>query len=207
MLENDDKQKLEQYIDKIIKGIQTDVNKNIKSGMSDKQLINKVINVTVNKFTPESKMILSSTYNMLMEHTLSSDKYIDSNRKAAFYETDILKELTGKFNFEVPKDVDYRDSGNEINKLVKSGVVVVVGGLISISLESWIPVGIAVVIIGIMALTLKDGPKSGYKETDAVISEYLMNVKQSILLWINSIEKYYDDRVEQLEREMSDNVR
>ena len=152
MLENNDKQKLEQYIDKIIKGIQTDANNNSKAGMSDKQVIEKVINVTVNKFTPESKMILSSTYNMLMEHTLSTAKYTDAEKKAAFYEMDILKELNGKFNFEVLKDISYRESRKEINKWVKSGAVVVVGGLISISLKSWIPVGIAVVIVGIMAL-------------------------------------------------------
>ncbi|MCY6356066.1 hypothetical protein [Clostridium sp. ZS2-4] len=199
MLENNDKQKLEQYIDKVIKGIQTDAN-NSKADMSDKQLIDKVINVTVNKFTPESKMILSSTYNMLMEHTLSSTKYADAEKKATFYEMDILKALNGKFSFEVPKDIDYRESRKEINKWVKSGAVVIVGGVISISLESWIPVGIAVVIAGIMALLLKDGSKG----IDAVINEYLMNVKQSVLLWIDSIEKYYDDRVAQLEREMID---
>lgn len=204
MLENNDKQKLEQYIDKIIKEIQTDANKNIKSGMSDKQLIDKVINVTVNKFTPESKMILSSTYNMLMEHTLSSVKYSDTEKKAAFYEMDILKELNGKFIFEIPKDINYKESRKEINKWVKSGAVVIVGGLISISLESWIPIGIAIVIDGIMALVLNDEPKSDSKGIDAVISEYLMNVKQSVLLWINSIEKYYDARVAQLEREMID---
>lgn len=204
MLENNDKQKLEQYIDKIIKGIEIDANNNIKAGMSDKQLIDKVINVTVNKFTPESKMILSSTYNMLMEYTLSSDKYIDAEKKSAFYEMDILKELNRKFNFEVPKHIDYRESRKEINKWVKSGAVVIVGGFISISLKSWITVGISIVIAGIMALILKDDPKPGSKGIDAVISEYLMNVKQSVLLWINSIEKYYDERVAQLEREMID---
>lgn len=204
MLESNDKQKLEQYIDKIINGIQTDANKNIKAGMSHKQVIDKVVNVTVNKFTPESKMILSSTYNMLMEHTLSFAKYADVEKKAAFYEMDILKELNGKFNFEVTKNIDYRESRKEINKWVKSGAVVIVGGFISIPLKSLIPVGIAVVIAGIMALLLKHELKSGFKEVDAVISEYLMNVKQSVLLWINSIEKYYDERVAQLEREMID---
>lgn len=204
MLENSDKEKLEQYIDKIIKGIQTEANKNIKDGMSDKQVIDKIINITVNKFTPESKMILSSTYNMLMENTLSSSKYADSEKKSAFYEMDILKELNEKFNFEVPKDIDYQEIRKEINKLVKSGAVVIAGGLVGISLKSWIPVGIATVIAGIMVLLLKDEPKYGSKEIDAVISGYLMNIKQSILLWIDSIEKYYDARVAQLESEMID---
>lgn len=202
MLKNSDMKKLEQYIDKIIDGIKTDTNKNIKLGMSDKQLIDKVINVTVNKFTPESKMILSSTYNMLMENTLSDVKYSDAENKAAFYEMDILKELNGKFNFEVPKDINYQESRKEINKWVESGAVVIVGGVISISLASWMPVGIAVVIVGIMELLLKDEQKCDSEGIDVLINEYLRNVKQSVLSWINSIAEYYDTRVAQLERGM-----
>ena len=202
MLKNSDMKKLEQYIDKIIDGIKTDTNKNIKLGMSDKQLIDKVINVTVNKFTPDSKMILSSTYNMLMENTLSDVKYSDAENKAAFYEMDILKELNGKFNFEVPKDINYQESRKEINKWVESGAVVIVGGVISISLASWMPVGIAVVIVGIMELLLKDEQKCDSEGIDVLINEYLRNVKQSVLSWINSIAEYYDTRVAQLERGM-----
>ena len=137
-----------------------------------------------------------------MENTLSDVKYSDAENKAAFYEMDILKELNGKFNFEVPKDINYQESRKEINKWVESGAVVIVGGVISISLASWMPVGIAVVIVGIMELLLKDEQKCDSEGIDVLINEYLRNVKQSVLSWINSIAEYYDTCVAQLERGM-----
>ena len=203
MLDNNDRQKIEQYIDKIINEINSDVNKNIKLGMSDRQIIDKVVDLTVNRLTPESKMILSSTYNMLAENTLSSAKYYDIEKKATFYEMDILKELNRKFNFEVKKNINYQESSKEINKWIKSGAVVILGGLISVSLESAIPIGIPVIIAGIMVIVLKNTSTSGHKGVDSAISEYLMNVKESILLWITSIEEYYDASIDKLEREMN----
>lgn len=203
MLDNNDRQKIEQYIDKIINEINSDVNKIIKLGMSDRQIIDKVVDLTVNRLTPESKMILSSTYNMLAENTLSSAKYYDIEKKATFYEMDILKELNRKFNFEVKKNINYQESSKEINKWIKSGAVVILGGLISVSLESAIPIGIPVIIAGIMVIVLKNTSTSGHKGVDSAISEYLMNVKESILLWITSIEEYYDASIDKLEREMN----
>lgn len=202
MLESKDRKKLELYVDKIIKGIATDAKSNTKRGMADKQVINKVINVTVNKFTPESKMILSSTYNMMMERTLDGSLYESSQNKAEFYEIDILKELNNKFDFDIPKNIDYEETKNEINRWVKAGTVVIIGGVISIPLKSWIPVGIAVVIAGIMVFLLKEGTSKTNMSVDALIDEYLDSVKKTMMIWIDTIEKYYDDRVSEIERKM-----
>lgn len=198
MLDNKKKQKLEKYIDNIIKDIKADIERYKKLGISNKQLIDKVINLTVNKFTPESKIILASIYDMLKENTLSSDKYAQVKNKAAFYKINILKELNEKFNFEVPDYIDYKESSKLINKWTESGAVVIAGGVVSITLNTLIPIGIGTIIAGIMAFVLKDESKS----MNETISEYLESVKKSILLWIESIERYYDQRIEELEREM-----
>ena len=198
MLDNKDKQKFEKYIDNIIKDIKTDIERDIKLGISNKQLIDNLINLTANKFTPESKIILASIYDMLKENTLSSDKYDQVKNKAAFYEMNILKELNEKFNFEVPDYIDYKESSKLINKWTESGAVVIAGGVVSITLNTLIPIGIGTIIAGIMAFVLKDESKS----MNETISEYLESVKKSILLWIESIERYYDQRIEELEREM-----
>lgn len=202
MLDNDNKKKIENYVDKIINTIKLEIDENIKLGLPNKEIIEKLINCTVRKFTPESKMILSSTYNMLMEKTLLSKIYNDVNNKAAFYELDILKRINSKFNFEVPNYIDYKESDIEINKLVKSGSVVIVGGIVSITLNTIIPVGIAIVIAGIMGVILNDQSKSIGKNINIIVEEYLENVRNSILSWIKSIENYYDDCVLKLEREL-----
>lgn len=202
MLQSNDKKKIENYIDKIIESLRKDARKSISSGMSDKQVINKITITTVNKFTPESKMILSSTYNMLMEKTLAGSLYLNAENKAAFYQLDILKDLNSKFVFDIPDKIDYQESKKEFDKWVKCGAVVVVGGIVSIPLKSLIPIGIAVIIAVIMAIVLKDDNKVGKTDISAIIDNYLSDIKKSVFLWIESVEKYYDEKIAILEKGM-----
>ena len=199
MLQNEDKKKLEGYVDKLIDGLKRETEKAKSNGASGEQLIEKVTNMTVSKLTPESKMILSSAYNMMMKRTLAEDYFADSAHKAAFYGADILKELTDKFDFAVPSEISYEKSNTEVNKMMASGAVVVVGGIVSITLKSWIPIGIAAVIAGIMAFVLKNnGGTSSVKNIDSVINEYYASVKKSLLAWVDSIDAYYDKAVAEI---------
>lgn len=199
MLLSEDKTKLEAYVDKLIDGLKKDVIKAKSNGVSGEQLIEKVTNITVSKLTPESKMIMSSAYNMMMKHTLAEDYFADSSHKAAFYKSDILKELTQKFDFDVPNEINYKKSNTEINKVMASGAVVIVGGIVSFTLKSWIPIGIATVIAGIMAFVLNNNSSaSSVKDVDGVINEYYASVKKSLLAWIDSIDAYYDKAVAEI---------
>lgn len=201
MLESKDKQRIEMYIDKIVSKLKSDAERDLHKGTSNKIVLDNLVNATVGKMTPESKSMLSSVYNMMMDQTLSGELYQDSEKKAAYYEADILKELNAKFDFEVPAHIDYHESKKILNKWTKAGIVTLTGGAISISLKNWIPVVIAVVIAGVMALLLEDK-----KETDedihGTIAKYLENVKQTLMDWVSDIEKYYDERVSAIEREM-----
>lgn len=198
MLLSEDKTKLETYVDKLIDGLKKDVIKAKNNGVSGEQLIEKVTNMTVSKLTPESKMIMSSAYNMMMKHTLAEDYFADSSHKAAFYKSDILKGLTQKFDFDVPNEINYKKSNTEINKVMASGAVVIVGGIVSFTLKSWIPIGIAAVIAGIMAFILNNNSASSVKDVDCVINEYYASVKKSLLAWVDSIDAYYDKAVAEI---------
>ena len=198
MLEYSEKEKIEQYIDKIISGLWRDAKKNIDAGMSNREVIEKVINAAVNKFTPESKMVLSSVYNMLMEGTLTSPLFADAKNKSAFYEMDILKDINSKFDFNIPNKIDYEESKAKVNQWVAAGAIVTTGGIISISLSNWLPVGIAVVIAGIMALLINKNEQRNHQDISKLVREYYDSIKQSLLSWIESIEKYYDSKVETL---------
>lgn len=202
MLQNDEKAKIEQYINKISEGIYKEAKKCIQSGMSDQQVIDKVINVTVKKFTPESKMVMSSAYNMMMEHTLAKPIFQNTQNKAAFYERDILKELNSKFLFDVPKHINYEESKTELNKWIASGAVVIAGGIISISTKSLIPIGIAAIFAGVMSFILKDGNKKTKQDISKLVQEYLQEVTKTIMEWLNTVQVYYDECVEELEKDL-----
>lgn len=202
MLQSDEKRKIEQYVNKISASIFSEAKKSIQSGMPDKQVIERVITITVNKFTPESKMIMSSTYNMMMEHTLAEPIFQEPQNKAAFYEMNILKELNSQFNFDVPNHIDYEKSEEEINEWIKIGAIVVAGGIISIPTKSLIPIGIASIVAGLMFLLLKNSKDSAKQDTNHLIEEYLNDVTKTMMNWVNTIEEYYDERIAILKREL-----
>ena len=201
MLDSRDKKKIEQYIDKLISKLKADAEKDLRNGVSKKAVLDKLVNATVKKMTPESKSILSSTYNMMMDNTLAKELYQDVEKKAAYYELDILKELNSKFDFEVPAHIDYTESRQLLNKYTGAGVVTVAGGFASFSLKTWIPITIAVVIAGLMIWLLED-KKDVNEDVNVLIDKYLKNVKETLMNWISDIEKYYDERISALEREM-----
>lgn len=208
MLKNSDRAKIENYIQKIIDGLMKDTREIIASGMSDKQVIDRITKATVNKVTPESKMIMSSVYNMLMDATLSEDLFQDPENKTLFYQLDILKDLNNKFSFEVPAHIDYEESKKELDNWIKGGsvAVVIVGGVASIKFKSFIPVGIslAAALAAIMGIILFNNSKKSSKiNINSLVSEYLNSVKESLMAWVETIEAYYDEQVESLKKGMN----
>lgn len=203
MLENNDRGKISKYIDKIIKNIYVDIKRNMDSGMSNRQIIDSAVELTVNKITPESKMVLSSTYNMLMEKTLADTMFQNPQNKAKFYSADIMRELNAHFSFDIPEHIDYEESFKLINKWTGAGAVVVVGGVISISLRNVMPVVVAVAIAGLILYLFRNQPVTGNnQDISIIVKDYLENVKDSMMSWVNEIAAYYDKRVEEIKKEL-----
>lgn len=208
MLKSDDKVKIEKYIKKIMNDLANDAKESIASGMTDKEVIDRITKVTVNKVTPESKMVMSSVYKMLSRETLSEEIFQNTENKAAFYQMNILNELNTRFVFEVPDKIDYSESKNELDKWIKGGsvAVVVTGGVVSIKFKSFVPFGIslAIALVAIMGLIVYNKSQSSNKTNiDSLISEYLSSVQISLMAWIESIESYYDERIEVLKKGMN----
>ena len=202
MLSKEEKNKIEEHIAKLTSDILSDARNSVNSGVSKKKIIDDCIMYTVSKFTPESKMLLSSVYNMLMERTLKEEFFTNSHNKASFYEMNIFKELNEKFNFEIPLKIEYEEKGNEINIWFVDVVITVIGGVISISLKKASPIIASVVIAGIMTVINKNKENNKKEDLTALVKEYLESVKQSLLSWVDSIAEYYDERVNELKKEL-----
>lgn len=208
MLKNDDKVKIEKYVKKIMNDLANDAKEIIAYGMTDKEVIDRIIKVTVNKVTPESKMIMSSVYKMLSRGTLSEEIFQNTENKAAFYQLNILNELNARFVFDVPNKIDYAESKTELDEWIKVGsvTVVFVGGAVSIKFKSLVPLGIslAIVLSAIMGLIVYNkGQGSNKTNIASLISGYLSSVQTSLMAWIESIENYYDERIRVLKKGMN----
>ena len=202
MLSKEEKKKIEEHIAKLTNDILSDTINSVNSGVSKKKIIDDCIMYTVSKFTPESKMLLSSVYNMLMERTLKEEFFTNSHNKASFYEMNIFKELNEKFNFEIPSKIEYEESERKINEWIAAGIITIIGGVISISLKKASPIIVAVIIAGIMTVINKNKENNKKEDLTALVKEYLESVKQSLLSWVDSIAEYYDKRVEELKSQL-----
>lgn len=208
MLKSDDKVKIEKYIKKIMNDLANDAKKSIDSGMIEKEIIDRITNMTVNKVTPESKMIISSVYKMLSRKTLAEEIFQNTENKAAFYQLNILNELNNRFVFDVPDKINYSESKNELDKWIKGGsvAVVVVGGAVSIKFKSFVPFGIslAIAIAAIMGLIVYNkGQGNNKTNINSLILEYLSSVQISLMAWVESIESYYDERIDEFKKGMN----
>lgn len=205
MLKDSDKRKIEKYIKNIIDGLQREAKESLDSGMSDKQVIERITKATVNIMTPESKMIMSSVYNMLLDETLSELQFQSLERKTLLYQMNILKDLNSKFLFEIPDSIGYTESKKELDKLVKwgGGAVIVIGGTVSVKLKNVAPLSIslAVVLAAIMGVIIYNKRRNKDKEKiNYIITEYLSDVQTSLMAWVESVERYYDERIEEIKQ-------
>ena len=204
-MKDSDKRKIEKYIKNIIDGLQRKAKESLDSGMSDKQVVERITKATVNIMTPESKMIMSSVYNMLLDETLSELQFQSLERKTMLYQMNILKDLNSKFLFEIPDSIDYTESKKELDKLAKwsGGAVIVIGGTVSVKLKNVAPLSIslAIVLAAIMGVIIYNKRQSKDKEKiNYIITEYLSNVQTSLMAWIESVERYYDERIEEIKQ-------
>lgn len=204
MLQNKDREKIENEINDSIEKIKKSAKKAIRDGMSDEQLIEKVVNITVKKFTPKSKMLLSSICNILLEETLSDERYKDLKNKAFLYEKDIISEISNCFIFEVPDNVTYTKSKVEAEKMLASGGIVISGGLISIAVNKMFPVVISAIVAAVMYFALMKCDKQR-KHIYEAICEYLDLVGVTLLQWLDNVQEYYCERIQEIEKEMDVN--
>lgn len=202
MLNNEDKEKIIKYIDKINYEILDRFHRNINVGMPKKHVMDDIIKTTINKFTLESKIIITKVYNLMADRTLAEAMFQNANNGAAFYKMDVEEELNEKFNFEIPSKIEYEEKGNKINIWFVDVVITVIGGVISISLKKASPIIVAVVISGIMTVINKNKENNKKEDLTALVKEYLESVKQSLLSWVDSIAEYYDERVNELKKEL-----
>lgn len=206
MLDHEAREKIRQHIARLMEEVRTDARAAQSAGVRGRARIDQAVRTTVSRLAPESQMLLSDIYNILVKKTLAKDLYRIQRNKAAFYERNIRKDLNAKFVFDIPVQIDYEESKVVVNRWIGAGAVLLVGGVISISMETLVPIGIAVVLAGLMVVLLGDGSllrgRADDSKVGALLCAYFQNVEQSLLVWVDSIAAYYDAEIAELERKL-----
>ena len=203
MLSADEKARIQEHIHSQTEEIMHWAQNSKRNGTTEPELINMTVTMAVNKFTVESKMLTTSVYNMLSKRTLAKPFFQASQNQAAFYELNLPKQLRQKFDYTVPQHIDYQEAQKQVYAYV--GVGAVAGGVVSICMESWVPVTVAVLLAGIIAAVLYTNSQKRKQNVERLIQEYLDAIEASMMDWVGSIEEYYDKQIAVLERKVLEN--
>lgn len=201
MLNQLDRENINKAIDRIIKNIKESLPK------IDKPInirIEELKKISANIIITESKMLLSDICVCLRKETLKKEIYKNIDNKLKFDDLDMFNRIDNKFIFEIPSNIDYKN-GEELKKaLAQSGIIFSAGGVVSVIIKSLIPVSIGLILAGVWYYTAQKNENIRKEKMNEIINKYLKNIKISLQEWVKSIEKYYDEEVDKLEKELKD---
>lgn len=201
MLNQVDRENINISIDKIIKNIKESlpkIDKPINVRIEELKKISTNITIT------ESKMLLSDICGYLRKETLKKEIFKNIDNKLKFDDLDMFDKIDNKFIFEIPNNIDYKN-GEELKKaLTQSGIIFTTGGVVSVIIRSLVPVSIGLILAGVWYYTAQKNENIRKEKMNEIINKYLKNIKISLQEWVKSIEKYYDEEVDKLEKELKD---
>jgi hypothetical protein len=199
MLNQLDRENIDKAIDRIIKNIKESlpkIDKPINIRIEELKKISANITIT------ESKMLLSDICVSLRKETLKKEIFKNIDNKLKFDDLDMFNKIDNKFIFEIPSKIDYKN-GEELKKaLTQSGIIFTTGGVVSVIIRSLVPVSIGLILAGVWYYTAQKNENIKKEKMNEITNKYLKNIKISLQEWVKSIEKYYDEEVDKLEKEL-----
>lgn len=199
MLNQLDRENIDKAIDRIINNIKEALPK-IDKPMNVR--IEELKKISTNITITESKMLLSDICGYLRKETLKKEIYKNIDNKLKFDDLDMFNKIDNKFIFEIPSKIDYKN-GEELKKaLTQSGIIFTTGGVVSVIIRSLVPVSIGLILAGVWYYTAQKNENIKKEKMNEITNKYLKNIKISLQEWVKSIEKYYDEEVDKLEKEL-----
>lgn len=187
-------------IDNINKKLKTKAEQALSNGTSIDKALDQLTAHAIREFTPESKLLMNSVYNVLSNETLETAFFKVTAHEAAFNKRNIQADITNHFSFKVPDEIDFKKDYNEL--LASSGIVVI-GGLVSISIKNGLGRGVVIAIAALLAyLMYKTIKENKQKNQSQLIDKYLTSIKETLVTWLENIAEYYDQQVTALKTEI-----
>jgi len=199
MLNQLDRENINKAIDGIIKNIKESlpkIDKPINVRIEELKKISTNITIT------ESKMLLSDICVSLRKETLKKEIFKNIDNKLKFDDLDMFDKIDNKFIFEIPNNIDYKNGEELKRSLTQSGIIFTTGGVVSIIIKSLVPVSIGLILAGVWYYTAQKNENIRKEKMNEITNKYLKNIKISLQEWVKSIEKYYDEEVDKLEKEL-----
>ena len=187
-------------IKKKFDAIRSDVSGIERNTEQRERVIKAICDYVTQTITTESKLLLSSFYSLLMDETLAHEPFLNNTKnKNIFYRLDIFSEISGKYNFSISEDIDYRQAHKKYSALLFPAGTIGIGVILSIALSKVIIIPVSLVVAGVLYCFISEqGENKNRYEFKAAINCYLDTVESELCIWLKDIEEFYNKQVEEL---------
>lgn len=177
----------------------------IDSSPSFRDASERIADLVGSETAIRSKSMFTDMYDVLSDRVL--DELGDVSRQNRFFEANLRKEIMEKFNFSAPGDIDFQEANRVYTSLAAGAGTALVGGVLVYALSPAAPaIPIAVVIaaaVGAYCATYyKISPELNKRKFTAAVHQYLLEVKESFMAWLDEIERYFHMRAEEICRSL-----
>jgi len=165
--------------------------------------------------TKRSKTMLSDMFDYLSEKILETPEFSDISMQKKFYELNLLDEIANKYQFDVPKNIDFKEADKMLKSLIAGAGTATIGGTVviggtavignilkfALTPKSFIVPVALVIAASIAAYCISYFavvPNSNKNKFNESVNKFLDEIQYQFLAWFDEIEKYFYKRVDEL---------
>lgn len=198
-------------IDKMFNDLRIEIQEVVYETGSLNDAINNIYQRVISETTSRSELMLGDMLFELDRALFNTPFFADNlSRKNEFSSLGLRKEITNKYQFTTTATVNYQEASRIMHAFKIGGVTLIFGGVLGLGaivssgldLSSLVPIPVSALFAAAIGAALMDylfiEPQKSKKSFSSAVDKYLNEAKNQYLSWFDSVENYYNMRVEQI---------
>lgn len=210
MLDN----KVKGLISELFDEMDVEVSKIIKKAPTTEMAIEEVMNYVSSTITASTQGYMVDLYSALTEQTMNDEIFKDPANANKFYELNLRQQISDSYQFDIQDLNSYEKGINfaEINDSYATAAATVgsaaVGGILLGALSGVVHIPMVVIIAGAVLAGIAGGsvahckvvPEKNKEKFSASVGAFMIDLKLELLDWVDEVEKFYNEKVEELKK-------
>lgn len=209
---------IDRLIDSDFNEIREMVSDIVQNSVKTDQAAQEIVNYVSGKLTASWKGYTALLYSEKSKETLGEDIFKSDENANKFYGMNLRQKIADSYQFNVADlrslkaGIDFKETNElcgptAIKAAVGSGVIA--GAMLGL-LSSAVHIPLAAVIAGSLVAGIGGGvvankivvPQQNKRQFEAAVQKFLDGLKPEVRQWVHGLERYYDDQVSALKKEL-----
>lgn len=190
----------------------------VKNYVKTDQAAQEIVNYVSSKLTASCKGYTALLYSVKSKETLSEDIFRSDENANKFYGMNLRQKLADSYQFNVADlrslkaGIDFKENDDLCSPTaIKAavGIGVIAAAMLGM-LSGAVHIPLAAVIAGSLVAGIGGGvvankivvPQQNKGQFEAAVQKFLDDLKPEIRQWVDGLERYYDDQVSALKKEL-----